>query len=364
MGTASKIKTSYFYRDKPLFGLDIGHSSLKVMQMTADSIGVNTQPKLKGYGTASFDGNAIDDGVLAKPEVIAAALKDLFARNLIGDITTRRVALTIPSYRTFTRSINLPKLKPKDLKQAVETEAERYIPLPLVDLYLDYEVIKDAGDSQDLLAVAIPRKIVDSYMSLCRLVDLEPVLIETTMHAAAKILGKGKSNEVPTMIIDFGSLSSDISLCYQQKILVMSTVQGGGESFTRAIEKALKVSFEAAGVIKNKYGLGLSKKQSEIIKALTPTLSPIIKEIERMLRYYKERFPDNKPIGQIVILGGGANMPGLSDYLTNNLRLPARTLDPWQYFDFDHLQPPASDDKTMFSTVGGLSLTNPREVFA
>lgn len=357
-------KQTLFYHDKPLFGLDIGHGSLKVMQIVPSKPSEKGLPKLQGYGTIDFDGTAIDDGVIRQPEVIAAALRELFDKHLIGDITTRRVALTIPSYRTFTRAINLPRLVTKDLAQAVETEAESYIPLPLVDLYLDWEIIKQSASDQDLLAVAIPRKIVDSYMQLCQLVDLEPILLETTMHAAAQLLTHDKNNDIPTMIIDFGSLSSDISLCEQQKILVMGTVQGGGESFSRNIEKALGVSFEAAGIIKNKYGLGVSKKQAEIVKALASTLAPIIKEIRRMLRYYEERFAGNKPIGQIVILGGGANMPGLGDYLTSELRLPTRTCDPWQYFNANRLQLPLVDDKPMFSTSAGLSLVNPAEVFA
>lgn len=354
----NQVKQTLFYRDKPLFGLDIGHGSLKVMQMAG-----NKTARLAGYGTTNFSSVAIDDGVLVQPEIIAEALKQLFSKNLIGDITTRRVALTIPSYRTFSRAINLPRLKPKDLTGAVQTEAERYIPLPLKDLYLDYEIIAENNDTLDLLAIAIPKKIVDSYILLARLVNLEPVLIETTMHAAAKIIMQDKNKDIPTMIIDFGSLSSDISLCSRQKILVMGTVQGGGESFTRVIEKSLGVSFEAAGIIKNKYGLSVSKKQAEITAALEPTLAPIIKEIRRMQRYYEERFSSEKPIGQIIILGGGANMPGLGDYLTNALRLPVRTLDPWQYFDYHRLQPPAKDDKSMFSTVAGLSFTNPKEIF-
>lgn len=359
MGT---IKTKNFYRDKPIFGLDIGHGSLKVMQLTKS--GGHSKTYLQGYGTANFDGSALDDGVIKQPEIIAAALKDLFEHHLIGDITTRRVALTIPTYRTFTRAISLPKLKPKDRQLAIETEAERYIPVPLSDLYLDWETISSSGDSQDTLVVAIPKKLVDSYMKLCQLVNLEPVLIETTMHAATRLLESEKPVDGPTMIIDFGSLSSDISLSENRKILVMGTVQGGGESFTQAIKKALDLSSEAAGLIKNKYGIGVSKKQKEIVAALEPTLAPIVKEIERTQRYYQDRFSSKEAISQILILGGGANMPGLSDYLTNNLRLPTRTCDPWVYFESNDLQPPSTSDKPMFSTSTGLAMVNPSEIFA
>ena len=82
-----------------------------------------------------------------------------------------------------------------------------------------------------------------------------------------------------------------------------------------------------------------------------------------MIRYYEERYGSDRPIGQVIVLGGGANMPGLSEYLTETLRLAVRHSDPWQYLDHKALQPPSAADKPMYATVAGLSLTNPLEVF-
>src|SRR5689334_13457798 len=114
-------KTSLFFQPKPLFGFDIGSGSLKVMQVAENS---GQKPRLIGYGTANFDKTAIQDGVVAQPEIIAKAAKDLFAKGLIGDITTRRVAIAIPAYRSFTRSIQLPPLKAAELTDAIRLEAE------------------------------------------------------------------------------------------------------------------------------------------------------------------------------------------------------------------------------------------------
>ena len=173
-------KTPTLLRNRPVFGLDVGHSSLKVMQVeqsTADS----PKPRLIGYGTTTFDTAALNDGVIVKPEVIAEALSHLFKHQVIGDITTRQVAMTIPSYRSFSRSMQLPKLSSKDLREAVRLEAEQYIPLPLDDLYLDYTITQVGKEMNDLLAVAVPKEIVNSYLTLARLVDLEIILVETTM---------------------------------------------------------------------------------------------------------------------------------------------------------------------------------------
>ena len=365
MNTTTKIP--YYFHDKPLFGLDIGHGSLKVMQLAEVSGPVAAgkhHPKIIGYGFANFDKSAQEDGVVVKPEVIAAAAKDLFDKHLIGDITTRRVAIAIPTYRTFTRALQLPKLSSKQLTAAVELEAEQYISMPLDQLYVDYEIISQDAETTELFMVAVPKTIVDSYLELAQLLGLEPVLIEPTLNSSGRLLFSSDetTNDLPTVIIDFGSLSSDISI-FDKHLLVAGTVQGGGANFTNSIQKKLGVTPAEAGLIKTRYGLSLSKKQADIKLALEPTLLQIVKEIRRMMRYYEERYGTDRPIGQIITLGGGANMPGLSEYLTETLRLPVRHTNPWHYFNYKGLQPPSSADKPMYATVAGLSLVPPKEIF-
>lgn len=364
MKTTSKIPL--YFHDKPIFGLDIGHGSLKVMQLSAKDQSIAShhyQPRVIGYGFAAFDKAAQKDGVVERPEIIAAATQALFKNNLIGTISTRRVAIAIPTYRTFTRALKLPRLNSKQLAEAVKLEAEQYISMPLSELYLDYEITKQDKDTTDLFLVAVPKSIVDSYLELADLLGLETVLIEPTLSSSGRLLfSGGETNDLPTVIIDFGSLSSDISI-FDKHMLVSGTVQGGGEIFTNLIQKKLAVSPAEAGLIKTRYGLGVSKKQTDIQKALDPTLELIVKEIRRMMRYYEERYGINRPIEQIITLGGGANMPGLSEYLTASLRLPVRHTNPWQYFDYRGLQPPSDADKPMYATVAGLSLAPSKEMF-
>lgn len=358
-------KISNFFHDKPLFGLDIGHGSLKVMQVDDQSLkpGVkNHRPDIIGYGFTNFDKIAQENGVVIKPEIIAEAALKLFQHHLIGDITTRRVAIAIPTYRTFTRSLQLPNLPTKELQEAVELEAEQYISTALEDLYLDYQIIKQTPESTELFLVAVPRIIVDSYLELAQIMGLEAVLIEPTLSSSGRLFSLDSNSDSPSFIIDFGSQSSDISI-FDEKILVTGTVQGGGEIFTNNIMAKLDVSLEAAGLIKTRYGLSVSKKQKEIQEALNPTLEQIVKEIRRMLRYYEERYGADRPINQVITLGGGANMPGLSEYLTQALRMAVRHTDPWQYFNYKGLQPPSMADKPMYATVAGLSLTPHKEVF-
>lgn len=268
--------------------------------------------------------------------------------------------MAIPASKTFTRSMTLPKLKPGDLAAAVQLEAEQYIPVPINDLYLDYSVISENQKEMEILAVAVPKRMVDSYLNFTRLLGLEVVAVETTISAAGRLFVHAEQSDVPTVLIDLGSLSTDITI-YDKGLVVTGTVAGGGDSFSNLIAEKLGVTKQESHIIKTKYGLGVSKKQKDISEGLKPVLDQLIKEIRRMIRYYEERSNTDKKIGQIVTMGGGANMPGLSDYMTSTLRLPVRMCDPWQHLDFNGLQPPNAVEKSMYVTVAGLALVNPKE---
>lgn len=349
----------YLYHDKPVFGIDIGYSSLKVMQINR----TGSRRMVSGYGVIGFDSGAITNGVISSPETVARAAHSLFSDHLTGEITTKRVAMTIPASQSFTRPMTVPTLTAKELTEAVRLEAEQYIPLPVDELYLNHTVVRQTDKQTELLAVAAPKKLVDSYVKLSEILGLELVALETTIGSAGRLFEQAEKNDVPTILIDFGSIATDITL-YDKALVVTGTIDGGGDSFTQMIAKHLNVSPGEAYIIKTKYGLSVSKKQQEIANALSPLLDQLSKEVRRMIRYYEERSGSQKKVGQIVTMGGGANMPGLTDYLTSHLRVPVRMSDPWRHLEFKGLEPPQAIEKTLYITVAGLALMSPAEAFA
>lgn len=350
----------YFYKDKPIFGLDIGFSSVKVMQLENTTKG----QRLIGYGIGVFDPKAIKDGVIVDYGVLAGSIKQMFEKNIVGEITTKRVAISIPATLTYTHTINIPPIKDGDLQEAVELESEQYIPLPIDDLYIDYEVIKRSEKNMEILTVAVPRKIADSYLALTEILGLEPISFDTSISSSGRLFKMQESNsDIPSVLIDFGSISADITV-FDKTNIVSGTIPAGGDTFTNIIAKHLEVSREEAHVIKTKYGISKSKKQSEIVAIMQPELDQLVREVKRMIRYYSERTESKGKIAQVITMGGGANMPGLSDHLTNALRLPVRTYDPWQKFDLHKLEAPNQDEKSVYVTAAGLCLINPSELFA
>lgn len=352
------MNTIYFYQDKPVFGLDVGFSSVKVVQLQQQK----NKIRVLGYGAARFDPGAIKDGVVIDPESLARDIQALFADHLTGTVSTRRVLLSVPAARAFTRTIKLPKLSSQDLAEAIRLETEEYTPLPLDDMYVDYSISKTTDKEQEIVVVAAPKNVVDSYVTLSDILGLETVGVETTINGACRLFARTDVNHTPTVLVDLGSQSSDVTV-YDGGIIVTSTVPGGGDSFSEAIAKKLGVTIKEAHLIKTRYGLGVSKKQAEITEALTPIMSQLAKEIKRMVRYYEERADIEKKIDQVVTMGGGANMPGLADYLTNALRLPVRICDPWDVSEAHGLQLPTNSEKSMYATSFGMALIEPGKIF-
>ncbi|MBI2588960.1 type IV pilus assembly protein PilM [Candidatus Saccharibacteria bacterium] len=359
MGIKSKFS---FYKDQPLFGLDIGHSSMKVMQL---EVALNNRPKILGYGVSNYyPQNAIENGVIVNYDVLSQALHELFSERLIGAIKTRRVACTLPTSHTFSRPMKLPAMDKKDIADAVHLEAEQYIPIPVDNLYIDFEIVYEGPGGIDLLVVATPKNIIDSRTKFLQSLGLEPVALEPTMNASARLfsLADSSSNQ-PTILIDFGSVATDIAV-FDKGIFVNSTVSGGSDTLTSLISNQLGIGISEAYVYKSHYGIGSSDKLDHMLMAAKPMLEALTREVRKIIRYYLERSAGTgRKISQIVTLGGGATMRGFNEYLAEQLNLPTKGLDPWHKIDFGKLEPPSQLARSMYVTVAGEAILRPEEIF-
>lgn len=348
-----------FYKDKPVFGFDIGRSSLKVMQI--DTTGKQT--RVVGYGTTRFDSSAIKQGVIVDHEIIVKAAHGLLTKELTGQLNSKRVVVSLPNEYSFSRVLTLPKMSNKDLVSAVKSEVDQSIPLTIDELYYDYSIARTLEDgSIEVQVIATPRAIVDSYIGMFDALGLEIALIESNITAMTRIVVHSEAHEVNTLIVDIGSTACDISIYDGSAIRATGTVDCSSERLTQNIADALGVSLQQAHSIKTRYGLEVSKKQDKIVKAAESELNKLISEIRKVMRYFTDRDSTTGPIGQIIILGGGANLPGLASYITSKTRVATRLCAPWNNLSFGKLQPPHELESTLYTTAGGLALVTPEDL--
>ena len=350
------------YTDKPVFGFDIGRSSIKVMQIDTSS----SKPRVTAYGPTSFDPKAIKSGVIVDHETVVRAAHTLLNDKLIGSLSTVRAAVSLPNSHSFSRILTLPKMDENDLANAVRLEVDQSIPHPIDELYYDYSIVtenKESGE-REIQVVATPCDIVDSYMQLFEALGLEVALIEPNISAVTRIVVSAEDHDAASLIVDIGSTACDLTVFDGSAVRVTGTIDSSSERITDNIAEKLGVERGKAQNIKTRYGLDVSKKQTEIIEAAKPELNKLVNEIRKVMRYFadKGRNGDGKPIGQIIILGGGANLPGLSSYLTDRTRVPTRLCAPWNNISFGKLQPPHELESTLYTTASGLGLVTTKEI--
>lgn len=345
-----------FFKDKPIVGLDISQTSLKVMAVDPKRYSV------LGYGSLEIDPAKMQAGFdEGNDDYLAGSLKTLLNEKVIGHLSSNHAVVSIPTARTYTRSFSLPASAEKNLRDAIALEAEQYIPIPLSQLYSDYEIIERTKDNISILIGAVPQRIVDTCTSAAGKVGLRTVMVEPSINAVSRLLTRTEEGHLPTVIVDIGPANTDIAIL-DGSIRVTGGLTIGGNTFTLEIAKKLQVPLETAHQLKVLHGLNVGPRQAAIVRAVEPTLKRMISEVKKVMRYYTERIDPTKKLEQIIIVGGGSNIPGLGDYFTNNLVMPARIASPWQVLDFSTLSQPSRQFKPRFITVAGLALVEPKEV--
>lgn len=348
-----------FFKDKQPLGLDISQTGFKVMAV---------DPKkwlVEGYGSIDLDPSKVQESLEKNDEentYLSDNLKLLFQSNMVGQLPSNHVIISVPTSKTFSRTFTLPTAQEKTLADAVEIEVGQYIPIPINALYVDYEVIDRTKESLSVVMSAIPRTIVDSVVNAAWEAGLRPVAIEPSINAVARLLEATEEGHLTTLIVDIGQATTDIAILSGGAIRIAGGIDLGGNTFTLEIAKKLKVALNNAHQLKVLNGLSASPRQAKISEALTPSLTRIAAEMRKVMRYYTERLGIDDKIEQVLIVGAGSNMPGIGEYYTNELVMPVRVASPWQKLDFGKLPQPNKQFRPRYITVAGLASIKYEEI--
>lgn len=314
-----------------------------------------------GYASVDVDPNELQKSLAEDGAYLSDKLVQL-QKASTGHIQSNHVVMGIPTVKTFARSLELPIDVKGALKDAIELEAERYIPVPVSQLYIDYEVTGKTATTITIMMCAVQQKMIDICVKAASDAGMEVVMVEPGMNASARLLRVTENGDLPTVIVDIGAATTDVAIL-DGSIKVTGGVAVGGNTFTLDISKKLGVTLETAHQLKVLHGLNVSPHQAKIKAALEPNLNRIRNEIKKIMRYYNERLTAGKKIEQVLIVGGGSNIPGIGDYFTDTIIIAARVASPWQALHFDKLKAPAAQFLPRYITVAGLAGVNAKDIW-
>ena len=343
-----------FYKKKPIIGLEFSRTGLRVASIDREKM------QVEGYGSIELDPSKVSDDLSASREYIIQKLNKLYSEKITVKLDSKRIILGIPTIKTFARTFTLPSDQESKIKSAVDLEAEQYIPMPLENLYIDYQIINRAKDSLTVLMCAVPKKYIDDLIDILEEFGFEIALIEPSIYASARLLEATKEGGMPTVVIDIGPGDTDIAV-FDGVVRVTGGLNMGGNTFTLEIAKKMDLTLENAHQLKVLSGLSPGPRQAKVSAALRQPLLKMVDETKRIMRFYVDRFPDAANLEQVIIVGSGSNVPGLGEFFTNELIMPARVASPWRSLNFSGDNQPTKNIRSRLSTASGLSLVDPKE---
>jgi type IV pilus assembly protein PilM len=337
-----------------IIGVDLGMGSIKVVALSE----LNGKVTLEAVGeskTPHVDWRQEKGNKKAFEEMVTSL------RSLLRDmkLTNRRVVSCLPENEIVSRLVSLPPLKNEEIRDALKFEAETFVPYPLDQVSIDYEVVEtdDAG-RLTVFAIAAKNELINAYVRLFKAVGLEMVALESPAVSIRRLLQLMGVNSESVMLFDIGEQFSTIISFNKGNIFFARSFPVGGESLTRAISVNLGLDMPSAEEYKKAYGIKELELEGKIKNAITPVFSSMAEEIRRAVSLYSESF--NKGVDLLILSGGGAKLPGLAEELTRILGIEVQLIAPFLKIDTTRIVAPfdLQTDGYRFSLAVGMALRN------
>ncbi|MCX6712596.1 MAG: type IV pilus assembly protein PilM [Candidatus Vogelbacteria bacterium] len=352
-----------------IIAIDFGSSGAKVIQLRRDKgrIVLETYGEIAtGPYVGMSVGQAVNLGLDKMTEVVTDLLRE-------SNVTSKNAAIAIPLRSSLLMVLDIPTLSKNDLATAVPTEARRFIPVPISEVYLDWWIIPEREDispayeektpdkkMQEVLIAAIHRDTVGLYQNLAQKLALSSNTYEIETFS---LIRSAMQNDLSaTAIIDLGAGTTKMAIVDYGVVRVSHTINKGAQDISVALSKSLSISFEKAEEIKRKVGLVEEiTSEGDIREVVSPVVEYIFEEVNRVIVAYQKKH--TVAVEKVILVGGGSQLRGILDLAKKSLQMNVVIGSP-----FDKMETPAFLDKVLavagpsFAVTIGLALRKLEEL--
>jgi type IV pilus assembly protein PilM len=207
--------------------------------------------------------------------------------------------------------------------------------MPINDLYLDWQALRPiaevaVGQQVPVAIAAAPRSIVDSYTAVLETTGSVPVAYEIEAQAIVRsVIPFAEDGAKSVGIVDFGATRSSFIVYDRGTIQFTVSIPLSGDVVTRRISEALGTDLAEAERTKRQCGVDAHKCGTRLWSIMEPFLSEMAARILDAVSFYRDHFPEGRPLDEIILCGGGANMERMDELLSDLTKTPVRKADPW-----------------------------------
>ncbi len=336
-----------------VLGLDIGATSIKLAMLGGKkgafilkAASISPVPP-KGMMSES----PLDEEEMA--QAIAKAVRDSGA-------DTKLVNIALPENQVYTKVLDMPVLSDRELASAIYWEAEQYIPVPLPNITLVWNVLKrptspTPSDKMQILMVGAPTMLVNKYQKIITMAGLQVNSMETEILATIRSLVLD-TNFPTSLIVNIGAISTSFAIVREGTMVFTYSMSVGGSAINRAIATDFGLTPQQAEEYKRVYGISGKSLGGKIGKATEPILNSILGEIKKSIAFYSQKYKDGAPIRQIILSGGTAKLPGIEIFFANNSGIETAIANPWKVLASQQMPKEILDNATDYAIAVGLAM--------
>jgi len=310
------------------FGLDVGTTAVRLVELR----GAGPARSLVKYAYVPIDARLVMSDSKADQQKVVQTVGELLAQ---ARMTTRNVAVGIPSSRVFTTLADFDRLPPSELEQAIHYQADSLIPTPLAESKLDWAVVGDSPKDKtkvEVLLSSVPNNFVEQRLDMLESIGLNVIAFEPDNLALTRSL---LAPDVPTpqLVLDMGRMSTDLVITKDAAPRLTRAIPTGVETIIRGAAQNLNIDDKQAEQFVFKFGLSKDKLEGQVYQAIIGAVDLLTSEIEKSIKFFQARYPDMK-VDRMVVTGGASALPEFPLYLANKFGVNVEIGNAWRNVAF------------------------------
>ncbi len=310
------------------FGLDIGSTAVRLVQLR----GAGLPKVLVKYAYVPLDSNISLSDSKSDQQKLAQTIAQLVSQ---AHVTTRNVAVGIPSSRVFTTVADVDRLPGNEMAKAIRYQADSLIPTPLAESKIDWAILGDAPSDktkQKVLLSSVPNAFVESRLDMLESIGLNVVAFEPDNLAMARSLIAPDAAEAQ-LLLDVGRKSTDLVVTLNGVPHLTRSIPTGVEAVVRSAMQNLNIDEKQADQFVFKFGLSKDKLEGQVYQAISTTIDLLTTEIDKSIKFFQTRYTTAK-IERMVVTGGASVIPEFPLYLANKFGVNVEIGNAWRNVTF------------------------------
>jgi len=319
-----------FGKPKGLVGLDIGSSSVKVVELRKKG----SAYELLNLGIENLGQDTVVDGAIMDSFSVSNAIEKIFSES---KIKSKHVATSVSGHSVIVKKISVNAPTEDEVANAIPYEAQQYIPFDMADVNLSYQVLgpAQAGPGFDVMLVAVKRDKILNHTNVLSQAGKVPAVVDIDAFALQNAFEVNYEPPPDRMIalLNIGASIMNINMVRGGVPLFTRDVSVGGNQYTDTLQKELDLSFEDAEKLKQ--GQEVPNVAPDAKTSHIRSVSEILLlEVQKTFDFFRQT-TTTENIQQIYVAGGTARIEGMVDLLKEEFTIPVEIMNPFQRVDIN-----------------------------